>query len=116
MLGESLNFSIFYTFPIIFCTWFAGNTAGFTASGISVMLWISIEIFRGTTYPSYLAPVWETMVRLGYFLIIVFLLKALKRRFFLLEEMSLTDPLTGALNSRGFIKAIETQTEMARRN
>ncbi|MBN1523137.1 MAG: GGDEF domain-containing protein [Spirochaetales bacterium] len=114
-LVTGLNFSIFYTFPIIMCTWYASSQWGYIAALLSVALWFAIELIRQTVYPSVLIPIWEITSRLGYFIIIIRLLVALQKRLRMLEKLSITDHLTGALNSRGFFTAVETHIARARR-
>jgi diguanylate cyclase (GGDEF)-like protein len=66
-------------------------------------------------YSSEWIPLWNTLVRLGYFLIIARLLALLRERLAFEAKLAGTDALTGLPNSRGFGEALLLEHARARR-
>jgi diguanylate cyclase (GGDEF)-like protein len=100
--GYELGFSLFYVVAIAFVTWFAGRTWGLLLAIISAGIWLSADIAAGNPYSNRLIPVWNTLIRFAFFLIITLLLAALQRAVRRTQELSRIDDLTGAVNSRFF--------------
>ena len=113
--GYELGFSLFYVLPLVFVTWLAGRTRGLAVAFISAGAWLTADIAAGNPYSSPLVPVWNTCVRLGFFLIITFLVAALKMALQRAEELSRIDSLTGAVNSRVFYGLADGELDRLRR-
>ena len=60
-------------------------------------------------------PYWNMGVRLGTFLILTFLLSALKKAMEREKELARTDPLTGVANRRYFFELADMEINRARR-
>ena len=58
--------SFFYLIPIVFVSWFCGNTYGFSISAISVVGWFYVDITTGTTVRPFV-HYWNTFEHLGIF-------------------------------------------------
>lgn len=71
-------------------------------SVVSASIWMFVDVMAGHSYSSPVIPVWNALVRLGFFLITSTLLEALKNRIRREENLSRTDSLTGINNSRAF--------------
>jgi signal transduction histidine kinase len=79
LTGTDISFSIFYLFPILLVTWYMGQMAAIVISVISGVLWYVVDTYLGQhmySVPS--AAYWNTIVRLGFFLIISLMLARLK--------------------------------------
>ena len=63
-----------------------------------------------------LIPVWNSLVRLAFFLIILQLLIKLKDKLAFEESLADTDPLTGLANRRYFIEQIENENQRVKRH
>jgi signal transduction histidine kinase len=89
--GEELSTSIFYLLPIFFLTWFANRNTGVLMSIISAATEFVSDFFAGQTYSHPLIFVWNSAMLLGFFLLSVFILSALKteykRRIKLIDEL-----------------------------
>ena len=89
--GEELSTSIFYLLPILFMTWFANRNEGVLMSIISAATEFEADFLAGRTYSHPLIFVWNSAVLLGFFLLSVFILSALKteykRRIKLIDEL-----------------------------
>jgi hypothetical protein len=75
--GYEISFSIFYLAPICFVTWFAGKRAGLVIAILSGITWFIADIQAGHSYTHLGFPVWNAMVRLGFFALAVILLHRL---------------------------------------
>jgi diguanylate cyclase (GGDEF)-like protein len=98
--GYELAFSLFYVIPISFVTWFTNRRLGLVTSLISALVWFSADM--GHPYSSLFIPIWNTIIRLVFFVLITWLLSSLKNSIEHQRELALKDYLTGAVNSRFF--------------
>src|SRR5712692_7902624 len=76
--GPHISFAIFYLLPISLVTWRVGRKMGIALAIAGAVLWLLADIMSGDTYPNVIIPYWNALVRLGFFLIVVFLLSALR--------------------------------------
>jgi signal transduction histidine kinase len=77
--GVELSFSIFYLIPILFVSWFAGRNYGYLYAFISSCVWLYGETnYLFFKYSNEAIPYWNTLVRFGFFTIIVTLTHELK--------------------------------------
>ncbi len=110
--GYELAFSLFYTLPISFLTWFISRRHGIIAAIMSALVWLWADIASGQYYSHPLVPIWNTFIRLSFFVLAMLLLSALKNSMEHEKNLARTDHLTGALNSRFFMDL--AQIEMYR--
>ena len=108
-LGAEISFSIFYVLPVSLVTWYAGIVPGIWVALVSAATWMVADLGAGAAYSGPLIPYWNSLVRLGYFLIIVRLLTILRERLVFEERLADTDPLTGLANARAFLEAFATE-------
>jgi len=113
--GIELFFSIFYLIPIFLVTWFTARWIGIVISIISAMVWLSADFTSGHTYSHPAIPYWNMSVRLVTFLVITFILSALKSTLEDEKELARTDPLTGIANRRYFIELANAEINRALR-
>jgi len=96
--GTELSFSIFYLIPIFLFTWAVNGNIGIAIACISSLIWLFIEAVSGPQYSSWFVYFWNAIIRLGFFLLPVLLVRNLEQ-----ERMhARTDFLTTALNTRSF--------------
>lgn len=107
-IGPELSFSVFYTGPIMLAAWYGGRGTGLVIATASSGMWLAADVVSGLQYSHYWVPVWNTLVRLGFFVIILELLTLIRKTLELKASLADTDPLTGLPNRRAF------QEEMAR--
>jgi len=75
-----------------------------------------VDYTSSHTYSNGLIPVWNTCVRLSFFLVTCSLLVELKARFKYEETLAKTDGLTGILNARSFKERSGNFLELAARH
>jgi len=113
--GAEVAFSLFYLLPIVIIVWFWSRTAGLVASLLAAGLWLAADLLAGHTYSHPLIPLWNSLVRLAFFAIITLLLSTLQAALHQAQELSRTDPVTGALNTRAFTELLQAEIERSRR-
>ena len=107
--GYEFAFSVFYVFPIYLITWLKNQRFGFVASIASAITWLVADITTGHPYSHPLIPIWNSLIRLAFFVIITFLLASLKSALQREKGLSLTDYLTTASNSRHFYEVAQME-------
>ena len=108
LTGKELDFSLFYVIPILIVTWHTGLGPGIVFSLISALVWLLSDVLSGhVTLLSIYA--WNTLIRLGFFLTIAFLLSRLLTVLEHEREIAHTDYLTGALNSLFFYNVLQME-------
>lgn len=118
LTGSEYGFSLFYLLPITVTTWYVGRYWGVVVALLSAATWSVADVLGGTNYSSVYVPIWNTGVRLAFFLITLFLQNAYRTALRRAEALALTDPLTGAVNLRSLeqlvardLAAIERQPQ-----
>jgi len=111
----NLGFSIFYTLPILTLAWYVNIRVGYLTSGVAAMLWAIAEASRATPDTTIVFLIWNTGVRLSFWLLLVFLLAALKASYGQEQRLARTDFLTGLLNRRAFTEALAQEVLRASR-
>ncbi len=114
--GYELSFSVFYLLPIIVVSWQSQRWVGFAFCLLSASVWLLVDIMSNHAYSNDFIPAWNTMVRLGFFLVTTSLLVELKKRLIIEKKMAVTDGLTGLLNARAFKQESGALLDLARRH
>ncbi len=115
LAGPDLSSWIFYLIPIFLVTWRIGKWMGVLMSTFSALIWSIAEHASGATYLDNTIPYWNCIARLSYFLILTFVLSALKSAIEKEKELSRVDFLTGVGNGRYFIELADMEINRARR-
>lgn len=115
LTGYEIAFSLFYLIPISLVTWFAGKPFGIAIAIASAFTWHIADIASGHPYSHPVIFYWNTGIRLGFFIITMALLSALKTALKRAEELSQTDHLTGAVNARFFTDLAQREISRSRR-
>jgi diguanylate cyclase (GGDEF)-like protein len=116
LTGPEISFSVFYLFPILGATWLIGGWAGTFTSVLSAITWRLADSLAGQTYSQPLIPYWNMLVRLGFFLVITFLLAELHVTLQRERDSARMDPLTGIANRRHFYQLARLQIARAGRH
>ncbi len=116
LTGYELSFSIFYILPIILVTWYSQRWVGFVFCGVAAVTWLLVDYASSHSYSNGLIPIWNSGVRLSFFLVTTALLGELKIRLKNEKTMARTDGLTGLLNARAFKELSNSFLELAARH
>jgi diguanylate cyclase (GGDEF)-like protein len=115
LTGDEVAFSLFYLIPIALLTWLAGWRLGIAASIVSALVWLGTDIASGQPYLPATLYAWNTFIVLGFFVIVVLLLSALREALEHERELAHTDYLTGAVNPRFFFELLQMEIDRSQR-
>ena len=116
LMGPDLSFSVFYAMPIMLATWYGGKWVGLILTVVSAGIWLSADLLAYPEYSGLFVPVWNTLVRISFFMIIWLLLLIVHKKLILEESLADTDPLTGLANRRFFQEQLDREYDRARRH
>src|SRR3954447_26158053 len=85
-----LNFAVLYLVPISFFTWFIGLRSGIATALASALALESFDITHGARAHFY----WDTLMSLGMFIFMVFILSEVRGLYERERSLSRTDALT----------------------
>ena len=109
--GPDLSMSIFFVAPVFIATWILGLRQGVVTAFLSALIWMSADLLSNHSYSHSWILFWNTLVRLGFFLLTVALLGQIKRqesRRRMLERIFFHDVLNVATGLRGFAELLQT--------
>lgn len=115
LTGEEISLSIFYLIPIFLVTWGAGKWPGFSISIASATTWLIADLRTGHTYSHFVIPYWNSIVRLGFFFTVTFILSKLKYVLEKEKDSARRDSLTGIANARYFMELANSEMNRSRR-
>jgi len=98
-----LGFAVLYLVPISFFTWFIGLRTGVFAALASAAVLLAFDLMHGIRSH----PYWDTVMNLGMFIFIVFILAEVRGLYEVERDLSRTDALTGLLNRRAFVERLD---------
>ncbi len=113
--GHEAFFSVFYLIPVSFVTWQVGIRWGVRVALVCTGVWMVANSIDSGPHPHLLIHLWNTGTRLSVFLIVAFLLAALRRAYDHERTLARTDHLTGAVNRRSFYDLLEQEIQRLRR-
>ena len=102
LTGYELMFSVFYLLEVGLATWFVGKTFGLVMAALSVVAWIGGDVAAGARYSTPLIPIWNALILLVLYLIVVLLLASLRalHRDLEVRVEQRTEALRGAMAQR----------------
>jgi signal transduction histidine kinase len=83
--GYQIYWSIFYLLAISFAFWNVGVFFALLIAGLSIASWLLGDWAAGVVYPSRFVPVWNALITLGSYLIVIWLLARVKSSYQTLE-------------------------------
>ncbi len=84
--NPEFSFSLFYLIPISFNTWYGSRRSGILVSFVCGITWLLVDL-SSANYENLIAPYWNSGIRLGFFVIVVYLLSEIKFLYRNLENM-----------------------------
>jgi diguanylate cyclase (GGDEF)-like protein len=110
--GFELSVTLFYLLPIFLVAWFASERLGLVISAISAITWFLTDYANGLVYSNPIVYVWNTLIRLGFFIVTTRLLSELRKALRVNQELARVDYVSGAASVRYFYEL--TQSEISR--
>ncbi|KAF0144081.1 MAG: Uncharacterized protein FD156_2125 [Nitrospirae bacterium] len=115
LTGYEISFSIFYLLPVAFVSWFNKKSHSVIISILSAATWLWADTVSGHAYSHLAIPVWNSIMRLGFFLIAAFSLLEIKKLLIKEQTFARIDFLTGVSNSRAFYEVAKIEMDRAAR-
>jgi diguanylate cyclase (GGDEF)-like protein len=114
LTGNEISFSLFYLIPILLVGWFVGRFWALAISVLAGATWLAVDALSKTVYSRPAIQYWNATVRFGFFLIVAWLLPALKA-LRSEREAARVDYLTGAANRRSFFELAQRELDRLQR-
>jgi len=114
-IGPEFALSIFYLLPVFLCSWFVGRSAGIAVSILSATSWLYFDLLSRNYFSHFLIPFVNETFRLSVFLIISFIISALKKALAQEKTLASFDYLTGVVNRRVFYELAVIEIDRFRR-
>lgn len=111
LIDYRVSFSIFYVLPVVLVTWYAGIKIGILFSILSSAMWFSAAILSHYQHAPLAIVIWNSIVRLGFFIIISSILHYLKSE----RENARMDYLTRISNRRHFEEMLANEIQRSNR-
>lgn len=77
LTGIEIGFSIFYVLPLAALAWYGGRGIAMVFAVLATITWFAADGFGGHRHSHTLIPIWNALVRLGFFTTIVWALGTL---------------------------------------
>jgi signal transduction histidine kinase len=87
LTGPKISVPIYYLIPVSLAAWFGGGWVGVWVSVISAIAGLTIDMSLSSSYSHPATPYWNTLARLGLFLIVTYILANLQATRRLREEL-----------------------------
>lgn len=115
LTGYEISMSVLYLGPVAMAAWYAERWTGIAIAVFSCASWYFADLAAGNQYSHSAIPVWNALVRFGYFLITALLLTTLRRSLRRYQYLVRTDSLTGLYGRRAFLDRLEHDLALAQR-
>ncbi len=116
LTGYEVSMSLFYLAPVAAAAWYAGERPGIAVATLSSLSWIAADIAAGNEYSHWSVPIWNALIRLGFFLANGILVAMLHRSLLDQQQRASTDALTGIFNRGAFRERLQHDLQIAQRN
>ncbi len=78
LTGFEMLFSVFYLLEVGLAAWFVGKGFGVVMSVLSVVVWLGGDMAAGARYSTPLIPIWNALILMVFYFIVVWLLTSLR--------------------------------------
>jgi len=113
--GYELDISLFYLIPIFIVVWYTDGRMGLVFSFASTGVAFLANYFAGQTYSNPTILVSNTLLHLGFYLLVAGLVASLKRTSTGNLELARTDYVTGAISVRYFYELAQIEIRRSQR-
>ncbi len=112
--GHEVSSGLFYLVPVAVAAWYVGRWAGVLLALLSCVAWYVADTDHRYSHPA--IPVWNALVRFGFFLICALLLTALRDGLLELRRLARRDALTKLFTRRAFEDRLDHDLTLAQRH
>jgi diguanylate cyclase (GGDEF)-like protein len=114
--GSEVSFSVFYLIPVAFAGGLISRRAGRIMALVSATVWGYLEATTGRPYSAEWIPIWNSMVRLTFFVLVNELIDRVRLAHSREQALSRTDAVTGIANGREFYEHAQRVIAQSRRD
>jgi signal transduction histidine kinase len=113
LTGREWVISAFYLLPTCLAAWFVGRWAGYVIGALCTAAWFMSDLLNGATYMHPLIPVWNGVMLLVFFIVVVWLLTEFRRSHEHLEQIvnARTAALRAEIDERKRLEQAKLQVE-----
>jgi len=120
LAGSNSSFLVLYLIPILMVVWIAGRWVGILFTVFCTAAWFIADVLAAPFHPQsfYENPFiisWNVTMQMGVFLIVIYLVSALKEALLREKSSARTDFLTGVANIRHFSEVAAIELSRAHR-
>ncbi len=112
--GYEVSVGLFYLGPVALAAWFGDRRSGIAIALLSCLVWYLADSGNAYSHPA--IPVWNALIRLGFFLTGGLLVSALRDSLGAAQRLARRDELTGLFTRRAFAERLEHDLAMAGRH
>jgi len=113
--GYEINFSLFYLLPIFMVVWYTDGQMGLVLSFVSTIAGFVADYSAGLAYSNPSIYVWNTVLRLGFYLVVSWLGTTLKKAYKVNQELARIDYVTGAISPGYFYELAQIELSRSHR-
>jgi len=114
-LSPDIIFAPFYCLPILILAWFVSRDYAMAAAVVSTIMWSAADIYTNVSYSAPLVFYWNNLLILLLFISVAIIISELRLRKSRIDELYVTDSLTGAVNRENFQNFIHIEMDRHRR-
>jgi signal transduction histidine kinase len=78
LTGREVSVSVFYLLGVALAVWFVSPGFGVFVSALSLLVSLASDVANGTQFTSLIVPLWNAVVMLAFYLVVVWLLTLLR--------------------------------------
>lgn len=104
MTGYEFSVEVLYLAPICFAAWYAGKSCGIAITIVSAIIWLLADLGAGHRTDSLVIPVWNFVILLSSFTVVVILILKLKAAYE--EQLRLVGELQEAFDKIKVLKGL----------
>ena len=113
--GTGYALSVFFMFPIVFCSWYDGRRAGIGLSIFSTLVWLTTDFLLIEQFSYIYVPIINETLRLIVFIFVSVLVAEFRSALEIQKKIARTDPLTGMSNRLAFFEIADLEIKRAQR-
>jgi diguanylate cyclase (GGDEF)-like protein len=115
LTGPEYSVSVLYLIPVIIAAWYAGRRISVAIAFASAGAWLVAALLWEKHFADTSVIYWNDIIELSFFLLVSYIISALKSSLDFQKMLARTDSLTGVSNRTHFYLLAETEINRSRR-
>jgi diguanylate cyclase (GGDEF)-like protein len=116
LTGSETALALFYLVPVSIAAWYISRRSALFLAVAAAGIWLLADYSSGRSYSHPAIYFWNATVRLGFFIITVFLISRIRQLLEIQTTLAQLDSLTGLRNARSFAQACTSVFDLSRRH